>query len=159
MSTGNLYRYFPSKMDIAEAFVKTLLDDHVTTLRATIADGALPAEVRLRALLQETFRLNYNRFHDRPKAFQLSSELLSERRHIAVEWERIEEGLVAEILVDGVKAGVFEIDDVAAFANAVKSMVFRFTTPAIFLDDEFQALSADLDAVIDVILRAIATRD
>ena len=36
MSTGNLYRYFPSKLDIAEMFVRVLRREQVAKLRAVL---------------------------------------------------------------------------------------------------------------------------
>ena len=37
MSTGNLYRYFPSKLDIAEKFVAILRTEHVQHLRKAVS--------------------------------------------------------------------------------------------------------------------------
>ena len=58
MSTGNLYRYFPSKLDIAEMFVAVLRRDHVATLRKILeAPHKTPAE-KLRELLNDSPQLH-----------------------------------------------------------------------------------------------------
>ncbi|MEQ8934638.1 MAG: helix-turn-helix domain-containing protein, partial [Amphiplicatus sp.] len=78
MSTGNLYRYFPSKLDIAETFVRVLRREQIELLKQSIEASANPAQ-KLRTLLQVKFRLAYERFHDRPKAYELATEVLLAR--------------------------------------------------------------------------------
>jgi AcrR family transcriptional regulator len=60
MSTGNLYRFYPSKLDIAEAFAHFHEEDEDRML-AEIAGKDLPAIDRLREIsrvvLEETFKI------------------------------------------------------------------------------------------------------
>ncbi|MGE0407829.1 MAG: TetR/AcrR family transcriptional regulator [Amphiplicatus sp.] len=158
MSTGNVYRYFPAKLDIAEAFVRALRRVQMAELAAAAAaDGLTPPE-QLRALLKTKFKLAYERFHDRPKAFELSAAILNERPELAVEWEMAEGDLIAKLLRNGAAAGVFPQADYDHFAKIIQDTVFRFTSPAVFFEGDFDALSAELDEVVDLILDALACR-
>ncbi len=152
MSTGNLYRYFPSKLDLAEAFVRELRTDHLKTLRAAAEPDGDPAD-QLRRFLQAKFKLAYDRFHDKPRAFELSSVILLERPRFAVAWQRAEAEILASILARGVKSGVFVAGDPLELAYTVQAAVFKFTTPAIFYEGDYGALSTELDRVIDLMLR------
>lgn len=158
MSTGNLYRYFPSKLDIAEAFARRIREAQIAELRAVAADRRLPPEERLRAVLRTKFRLAFERWHNNPKAYELTQVILGERPEFAVEWEAAEGAVVAGILEDGAAAGVFEVCDQTRQARIVQNAVFRFTSPAVFHEGEFEVLSAELDEVISLILDGFAWR-
>ncbi len=158
MSTGNVYRYFPSKLDIAETFVRVLRTDQIAKLRAVAAESGLTPQARLRNVLKTKFRLAYERYHNRPKAFELSAEILKERPDFAVEWEEAEGEVLAEVLGQGEEEGVFPPGDHRHLAKIVQDVVFRFTTSAIFYEGEFDLLSAELDEVIDLVLDALACR-
>ncbi|MEL7490568.1 MAG: TetR/AcrR family transcriptional regulator [Pseudomonadota bacterium] len=159
MSTGNLYRYFPAKMDIAEAFVRVLRREHIAKLTAAALEPkGLTPEERLRRFLRTKFKLAYDRFHDRPKAFELSTEIIRERHHVAERWQAAEANLIADILSVGEAEGVFRIDDKPRMAHIIQDMVYRFTTPVVFHEGDCEELSGELDDIIDMILDAFAWR-
>ncbi len=158
MSPGNLYRYYPSKLDIAEAFVRRLRADHLGELRqATAAPGLTTAE-RLRTYFRTKLRLAFDRFHERPKAYELSQEILKERASFASEWEAAEAQIIEDILDRGAGAGDLLLPGRAQVARLLQDVFFRFTTSAIFFEGDFEGLSAELDAVMDLVLDAFAWR-
>ncbi|MEL7487911.1 MAG: TetR/AcrR family transcriptional regulator [Pseudomonadota bacterium] len=159
MSTGNLYRYFPAKMDIAESFVRALRGEQIAKLRAAALtpEGLTPDE-RLRTFLRLKFKLAYDRFHDRPKAYELSSEIMRERRAFAEEWENAEASLIVEILDLGEAAGAFPPSDKRRLARIIQDLVFRFTSPAVFHEGDAEQLGSELDDIIDLLLDAFAWR-
>ncbi len=157
MSTGNLYRYFPSKLDIAEAFVRGLRHAQIKELRKASATGGSPSE-RLRNVLRTKFRLAYDRWHGQPKAYELTAEILAERPQFADEWEAAEAEVVAEILEAGAAAGEFGKGDQKRVARLVLDAAFRFTSSAVFYEGECEVLSRELDEVIALILDGLAHR-
>lgn len=158
MSTGNVYRYFPSKLDIADAFVRVLRRDQLAKLKLAADEPGLTPQGRLRNLLKTKFRLAYERFHNRPKAFELSTEILTERPEFAVEWEEAECALIADVLRRGEAEGVFPPGDQARLAKIVLDTVFRFTSSAVFHEGEYDSLSAEMDEVIDLALDGLGRR-
>ena len=158
MSTGNLYRYFPAKMDIAESFVRQLRLDHIQKLKASIAKPGQPATEKLRIFLRLKCKLAYDRFHDRPKAFELSAEILNERHEIADEWERAEGALIAEVLDAGIREGQLPQMNTTEMARIIQDAVFRFTSPTVFHEGDCDKIFKELDCVIDVFLDAFAWR-
>lgn len=158
MSTGNLYRYFPSKLDIAEMFVRVLRREQVAQLREVAdAPDMSPAE-KLRAYFMRKYSLAYERFHAKPKAYELSSELLAARPKIAIEWESAEGRVLAEILIQGDEDGSFAVDNPGETAKILQDAGYRFTSPAVFHEGEFEELAAELNGVIDLILDGFAFR-
>ncbi len=158
MSTGNLYRYFASKLDIAESFVRELRREQIARLRAVLdAPASTPAE-KLRQFFLLKFKLAYERFHDKPKAYELSSELITERPKVALEWENAEGRVLAEILMSGNDDGSFAIENVSNTAKILQDSGYRFTSPAVFHEGEFDELAAELNGVIDLMLDGFAWR-
>ena len=158
MSTGNLYRYFPSKLDIAEMFVRVLRREQVAKLRAVADDQTLNPADKLRSFFLRKFKLAYERFHDKPKAYELSSELLTSRPKVGIEWENAEGRVLAEILIEGDASGAFAVENPAETAKILQDAGYRFTSPAVFHEGDFDELAAELNGVIDLILDGFAYR-
>lgn len=158
MSTGNLYRYFPSKLDIAEMFVRVLRREQVASLREVLSKPDMGPAEKLRAFFLHKFKLAYDRFHDKPKAYELSQELLSARPKVGIEWENAEGRVLSEILIEGDEQGVFVVDDPARAAKIVQDAFYRFTSPAIFHEGEFDELASELEGVTDLVIDGFAWR-
>lgn len=158
MSPGNLYRYFPSKLDIAEAFVRRLRSEHLEELRSAVAPPGLNTADRLRTYFRTKLRLAYERFHERPKAYELSQEILKERASFATEWEAAEATIIEEILDRGAAAGDLSLPGRARAARLLQDVFFRFTTSAIFFEGDYQSLAAELDEIMDLVLDGFAWR-
>ena len=158
MSTGNLYRYFPSKLDIAEMFVRVLRREQVARLRAVADDpDKTPAE-KLRAFFLRKFKLAYERFHDKPKAYELSTELLAARPKVGIEWENAEGRVLADILIQGDQEGAFAAETPAETAKILQDAAYRFTSPTLCHEGEYDVLAAELNGVIDMMLDGFAWR-
>lgn len=157
MSTGNLYRYFPSKLDIAEAFVRVLRQEQMAKLKSAAGGPDLSAAERLRRVLRAKFKLAYERFHDRPEAFELANEVIIERPQVAAEWENAEGVLIGEILSEGAARGEFPPTG-PRMPRLVQDVVYRFTTPAVFYEGDFERLSAELDDLVSLFLDALSWR-
>ncbi len=158
MSPGNLYRFFPSKLDIAEAFVRRLRADHLDELRRATGPPGLSTAERLRTYFRTKLRLAYDRFHERPKAYELSQEILKERASFATEWEMAEAQIIDDILERGSATGDLALSARPRAARLLQDVFFRFTSSAIFFEGDYDALAAELDEVMDLVLDAFAWR-
>ena len=158
MSTGNLYRYFPSKLDIAEMFVHVLRREQVADLRAVLERRDLKPRDKLREFFVVKFKIAYGRFHDKPKAYELSSELMAARPKIALEWESAEGRVLSEILLEGAAEGAFAVEDAPNTAKILLDAAYRFTSPAVFHEGEFDGLAEELNGVIDLVLDGFSWR-
>lgn len=154
MSTGNLYRYFPSKLDIAETFVGVLRQQHIAELQEIADASDTPQEIKLRRFFQTKLQLSYERFHNNPKAFELSSALLTERPNAAQEWVEAETDVLSQILAN------FDFcdDGANAMAHVLQDIAYKFTSPSVFHAGERKDLAAELDLIIDLVLDGFAWR-
>ncbi len=158
MSTGNLYRYFPSKLDIAESFVRVLREETIAALRAIVSDGALTPAEKIRRCIRHKFRVAYDRFHNNAKAYELSGELIVERPKLAIEWESAEGLIIAQILAEGEERGDFFVGDATRMAKIIQDTVFRFTGPTVIHEGEYNDIEEELDAVLELALDGLKCR-
>ena len=158
MSTGNLYRYFPSKLDLAEAFVRRLRREHIATLNRIGADRSLQVSDKLREFFRTKLRLVFDRYHMRPKAYELSQEILKDRPAFASEWESAEARALVEILEQGEDVGEFAVCNRARTARILQDVFFRFSSSSVFYEGEYEELAAELDDVMDLVLDGFAHR-
>lgn len=158
MSPGNLYRYFPSKLDIAEAFARRLRSDHLEELRRAAESPGLATAERLRAYFRKKLQLAYERYHDRPKAYELSQAILSERISFAGEWEAAEAAIIESILDRGAEAGDLVLPNRTRTARLLQDVFFRFASSAIYFEGDYKDLARELDEVMDLVLDAFAWR-
>ncbi|MDZ7629414.1 MAG: TetR/AcrR family transcriptional regulator [Parvularculaceae bacterium] len=158
MSPGNVYRFFPSKLDIAEAFVRRLRTDHLEELRRAVSEPGLSTPERLRTYFRTKQRLVFDRFHERPKAYELSQEILKERASFASEWEAAEAAIISDILARGADTGDLVLRDRARSARLLQTIFFRFTSSVIYFEGDYAALAAELDEVMDLVLDGFAWR-
>jgi len=158
MSTGNLYRYFPSKLDIAEAFVRHLRTEQIRRIREAVSAPKLTTPDKLRAFFQTKLKLVYERFHSRPKAYELSQEIMRERPAFADEWEAAEARLLIEILESGEMTGDLAVCNRPRTARLLQDAFFRFTSSAVYYEGEWEVLASELDELMDLILDGFAYR-
>jgi AcrR family transcriptional regulator len=158
MSTGNLYRYFPSKLDIAEAFVRRLRSDHLDQLRAAISKPGMTTPERLRAFFHTKLRLVYDRFHDRPRAYELSQEILKERPAFAEEWHMAEAKLIVEILNEGEMRMDLLVGDADRAARILQDVFYRFSSSTVIFEGDHASLAVELDEIFDLALDGFAYR-
>lgn len=158
MSTGNLYRYFGSKLDIAEAFVRRLRSEQILRLREAVGAPDLTTQDKLRTFFRTKLKLAYDRFHRRPKAYELSQEILRERPGLADEWEEAEAKVIVEVLEYGEMTGELAVCKRAHTARILQDAFFRFTSSAVYYEGDYASLAGELDEVMDLILDGFAHR-
>lgn len=158
MSTGNLYRFFSSKLDIAEAFVRHLRGEQIRRLREVVGRPGLSTPEKLRTFFKTKLKLVYDRFHSRPKAYELSQEILKERLAFAEEWESAESLVLCEILEGGEMTGDLPVCNRVRMARILQDAFFRFTSSAVYYEGDYDVLAAELDDLMDLILDGITHR-
>src|SRR6266576_3049125 len=78
MSPGNLYRFFPGKLDIAEGIAMADCETQLDHLRRLIARPGLTARQKLREFLFEGLRRRFARQEKDARAFDLARIVAAE---------------------------------------------------------------------------------
>lgn len=156
MSTGNLYRFFVSKLDIAEAIATNYGDrDHEVLLAITKSAGT--AVERLSKLAHTVLTETFNHIAESNKVFEMAQAIISQRPEFANERLAKERGLIVAILNDGIKNGEFkELEDAEWTAEVLQCATMKYRYPQIHHCYNLEYLRKELDGVISHLVYGIA---
>ena len=155
MTTPNLYWHFSSKEELLFALLERMYLDWYEGMRAVIPDGT--ADVRLAAFVREYVRTQLRTSEGRSYSYatlltSLGKEWRSELRRI----ERQINGLLREILQQGVDEGSFHVRDVKIAAFAISNAceyVFSWYKPSGELTEEVVC-----DTYVDMMLSLVGAK-
>jgi AcrR family transcriptional regulator len=158
MSTGNLYRFYPSKLDIAEAHAHFHEEDE-DRLMAEIARQVAPAAERLRSfsrmVLEETFKI----IDESQKVFELAQAISRERPAYANRRLAQERVFLKAILRDGIEEGIFEpVVDLEFAAEMFQCATMKFRYPQLYNCFNLEMLRRELEGTLDLILVGLNRR-
>jgi AcrR family transcriptional regulator len=158
MSTGNLYRFYPSKLDIAEAHAHFHEEDE-DRLMGEIARQVAPAADRLRSfsrmVLEETFKI----IDESQKVFELAQAISRERPAYANRRLAQERVFLKAILRDGIEEGVFEpVVDLEFAAEMFQCATMKFRYPQLYNCFNLDMLRRELEGTLDLILVGLNRR-
>jgi len=156
MSAGNLYRYFESKSDIGAAVSVAWFDALHQTARAAIAQPGLSPRQKLEAYVLAVNRFTVESLRNTPHIQEMVDFLCEERRDLVEQHLGSCHEIVATILEEGVKRGVFEIADIAACARAVLNAIVRFEYPPLLVLSAETNFDEEVRAVVSLIVDGLS---
>ena len=152
MSPGNLYRFFPGKLDIAEAIAQGAEDERFKQAQELVRqDGVSPPE-KLRALLFFELRETFYRLESQPRAIEIAQIIAKERPDFSNRAMHRARSLIAEILAAGNADGSFDISDIVFAAEMIQSATMKFDFPQLWSRLSLDKLERELDGVLNLIV-------
>lgn len=151
MSAANLYRYFSSKQAIAEVCAWQCMEELQEKLKAVAALPDATTEQRLHYFTQTALHYNYTLMHESPRLNELVDTITQHHRELIYERNVILEGVIAEILEQGIRNGEFVLDDVKRTASAILKATVMFTVPVfmhLYTIEEFEQMAVDVVSLI-----------
>lgn len=158
MSTGNLYRYFPGKLDIAEEIGWDSVQETCDALRDVVRKAGPEPRAMLRAFLFETLERTFDRIAHHPKIFELADILRRERPEFGARRQAVERSILVEILSAGNTSGEFAIDDVVATATLIQALTLKYRFPQLHSQQPLAELRRELDAVISLVFCGLGSK-
>lgn len=156
MSAGNIYRFFASKIDIAEAMARKF-DMEIHQDQAKIARKSTPASERLREIIDYQMTTTFDKLDKDAKILEVAEVLSNERPHFANEELAQERIHLIKILDDGVVAGEFApIADVSYTAEMIQTATMKFRYPQLFSRLTLEKLKREFEGVMDLMLAGLA---
>ncbi len=158
MSTGNLYRFFPSKLDIAEAIAVEHEEDGYKFL-AQISELKKPAPERLRIFAQSVLEITFNKIAESNKVFEVAQAIISQRPEYANSVLANEREFLTKILNDGIKEGTIrELENVNWTAEVLQCATMKYRYPQLHGCHNIDYLKKELDGVMDHIMAGIGAK-
>ncbi|MFA5121642.1 TetR/AcrR family transcriptional regulator [Zavarzinia sp.] len=159
MSAGNLYRYFMSKLDIAEEIARQSFIRTAERLREVVRRPNITAVERLRSFLMEQMEITFHELEKDQHWIEMAEIVARERPHVANEGLARVRSLIAEILAMGNANGEFDIEDVNFTAEMIQSATFKFRYPQLFSGLTLDKLEREAAGVIDLLINGLCRRE
>lgn len=159
MSAGNIYRFFPSKIHIAEAMTRKWDAEAHEAFKAIIKDGGRSASRKLTDFFRFKLDRNFSVCREHPKLGELVEIMGRERPDYIQEELAQERRYIGQILEGGVAAGDFVLpQDVDTTADLIQCAMYRFQLPFFWDRDSLELLHAELEGVLQLMFTGLAAR-
>ncbi len=152
MSPGNLYRFFPGKLDIAEAIATEDYSRHLDHLRKLAVQTGKNARERLHDLLFEELRRTYHKLERDPRAFEMARVISQERPSFANWMLENERKILVELLEEAERRGEFSVADKQFTAEMVQSATMKFRYPQLWSKLTLPKLERELEGVMNLLI-------
>ncbi|MEI9991007.1 MAG: TetR/AcrR family transcriptional regulator [Rhizomicrobium sp.] len=158
MSPGNLYRFFPGKLDIAEAIATEDYKRHLEHLRKLAIQPGKDARERLHDLLFEELRRTYHKLEKDPRAFEMARVISQERPTFANWMLENERKIMIELLDEAERRGEFSVEDKQFTAEMVQAATMKFRYPQLWSKLTLPKLERELEGVLNLLVHGICPR-
>ena len=160
MSAGNIYRFFPSKLDIAEAMARDWDVDSNARFDRIVQDASLTPMEKLKKYFSERFELVYARYKEHPKLSELAEFIGRERPDYVQERLALERKHIGMMLEEGVAAGEIVLPyDTETTADVIQCAMSRFQAPFFFEKKTHEMFQFELEGVLHLLLHGLETRE
>jgi AcrR family transcriptional regulator len=157
MSAGNIYRFFASKLDIAEAIGRKFNSELYQTY-ASICRKPITAADRLRQFFEFSMVRTYEALEEKDKLVELAETLADERPLFMNEQLAQERVYLVQILENGIEAGEFRpLDRKEETAEMIQASMMKFRFPQMFSHLTLPKLKRELAGVMDLVLAGLSS--
>ncbi|MEO1889135.1 MAG: TetR/AcrR family transcriptional regulator [Cycloclasticus sp.] len=158
MSTANLYRYFPSKVDIAEGFAIRCFVEKEQGLAKVLEKAKLSEVERLQAFALALLHFNYKQLQEYPAINDIIVALCAEKPSLIERKRAGELELVKIILQKGQEIDGWVFDDITVTGRAILTSWIMFTTPTFMQLSTLEELESLLESVINITINGLQPR-
>lgn len=152
MSAGNIYRFFASKIDIAEAMARNFATKVFQEYSAIARDKSRPPLERLKGIFQSELERTYELFAEEAKVLEVARVLADERPEFAKEELAQSRLHIVSVLKDGVESGEFCAEcNLEDLAEMIQVAMVKFMSPEMISHSDIDQLRRELDGVFDLI--------
>ncbi|HWY14210.1 MAG TPA: TetR/AcrR family transcriptional regulator [Rhizomicrobium sp.] len=155
MSPGNLYRFFPGKLDIAESIATEDYEKHLEALRKLAVAPNRTARERLHDLLFEELRRTYHKLERDPRAYEMATVIAHERPQYANWMLANERKILVQLFDEAEQRGEFAIDDKEITAEMIQSATMKFRYPQLWSKLTLPKLERELDGVLKLLVNGL----
>jgi AcrR family transcriptional regulator len=156
MSAGNIYRFFASKIDIAEAMARKFHTDGFQAF-ASFAREDGPAAERFRRFFMYALEQTFERVENDAKILEVADVLKQERPTYYNEHLAQERIYLVKILNDGADSGEFrQTDNPEETAEFMQSALMKYRYPQLFSKLSLPKLKRELEGVLSLLLAGLS---
>lgn len=155
MSPGNLYRFYPGKLDIAEAIATEDYSRHLEHMRKLAITPGKDARQRLHDLLFEELRRTYHKLEKDPRAYEMALVISRERPEFANWMLREERKILVELMDEAERRGEFVPEAKEFTAEMIQAATMKFRYPQLWSKLTLPKLERELEGVIQLLINGL----
>ncbi len=155
MSPGNLYRYFPGKLDIAEEIAREASIRTAEQLSCILTRPGRSAAERLHDFLFEDLRETFHTLEDDPKIVEMAQIITAERPQFHNEGMSREREVLRRIVEFGNISGEFAVAEPEFVAEMIQAATLKFSYPQLFTRLPLDRLERELEGVYQLIIAGL----
>ena len=160
MSAGNIYRFFPSKIDIAEAMTRNFNTETLQAYAAILRDESRTPSQKLTDFFESRLDRTFNLLDRHPKLIELAHIMGRERPKYLEEEREQERRVLEKILEQGVRSGEFGIVESTTFtADIIQCATMKFRFPQLMTNDPIEDLKHELQGVLRLLACGVSARN
>ena len=158
MSPGNLYRFYPGKLDIAEAIATEDYTRHLDHMRKLAVTPGKSAPQRLHDLLFEELRRTYHKLEKDPRAYEMALVISRERPEYA-NWMLAEERkILVELMEEAERRNEFVPEDKEFTAEMIQAATMKFRYPQLWSKLTLPKLERELEGVLKLLINGVCPK-
>lgn len=158
MSPGNIYRFFESKIDIAEAMARKHYADHHGELSAQARRKDLAVDEKISSVFISRMRDSYKMVEQNAKIIEIAEVLARERPVFTGELMAQERVIIAAMIQEGVDSGLFAPCDTDFVAEILQVATIKFTFPRLLLQQPLARIERELRGVLGLVFHGLYIR-
>ncbi len=159
MSAGNIYRFYPSKIDIAEAMTRNFSRESLVAYANIIRDSAKSPSRKLVEFFQYRLDRTFRMFERNPKLMELAEIMGRERPDYLAEERAQERKQIEKILEEGRESRDFAlVHDLTITADLVQCAMMKFRFPQLWTTEQLDSLKVELDGVLGLVFTGLSAR-
>ena len=155
MSAGNLYRYFVSKLDIAEALARESYAKTAAMLRELVRRPGSPAAEKLETFFIRRMHFTFQAIEADPHSLDVGQLISRERPEVVRENLAELCSLTAEILAQGNASGEFDVPDVSFAAELLMAATMKYSYPQLRTQQTEEELEREVRGLIRLMVRGL----
>lgn len=156
MSPGNLYRFFPGKLDIAEAIATEDYEKHLAHVREISLAPGRTCRQRLHDFLLEELRRTYTKLESDPRAYEMARVICNERPQFANWMLANERKILIDLLEEGERQGEIVLaEDKEETAEMIQAATMKFRYPQLWSKLTLPKLERELEGVLKLVVEGL----
>jgi AcrR family transcriptional regulator len=156
MSPGNLYRFFPGKLDIAEAIASEDYEAHLAHARKIALAPGRTAQERLRDLLFAELRRTYQKLEKDPRVLEMATQIGHERPQF-INWMLANERkILVELMEEAERRNeMLPPGNKEEIAEMIQSATMKFRYPQLWSKLTLPQLERELNGVLNLMFEGL----
>lgn len=156
MSAGNIYRFFASKIDIAEAMARKLNMEINAQNAALVRSKGTPTE-KMRLFHRTALTKTFEKLDNDAKVLEIAEVLARERPMFANEELAQERVYLVQLLEQGIAEKAYApMENPHFIAEMMQSATMKFRYPQLWSRLTLPKLERELEGVMDIILAGLS---